>query len=61
MMIAPLRRGFLRRSDPPVIGTCSARTPRPRVADPKPREVTIGMKAYNYAYDPGHITVYEGQ
>ncbi len=39
----------------------SAETPKPFVADPKAKEVTIDMKAYKYAYDPGDITVYEGQ
>jgi heme/copper-type cytochrome/quinol oxidase subunit 2 len=43
------------------IGAFSAETPKPYVADPTAREVTIDMKAYKYAFDPGDITVYEGQ
>ncbi len=39
----------------------SAEAPKPYVADPKAKEVTIDMKAYKYAYDPGDITVYQGQ
>jgi heme/copper-type cytochrome/quinol oxidase subunit 2 len=39
----------------------SADTPKPYVADPMATEVTIDMKAYKYAFDPGDITVYEGQ
>jgi cytochrome c oxidase subunit II len=39
----------------------SADTPKPYVADPKAKEVTIDIKAYKYAYDPGDITVYKGQ
>jgi cytochrome c oxidase subunit 2 len=39
----------------------SAETPKPYIADPKAREVTIDMKAYKYAFDPGDITVYKGQ
>lgn len=39
----------------------SAETPKPYVADPKAKEITIDMKAYKYAFDPGDITVYEGQ
>jgi heme/copper-type cytochrome/quinol oxidase subunit 2 len=39
----------------------SAQTPKPYVADPKAKEVTIDMKAYKYAFDPGDITVYKGQ
>ncbi len=39
----------------------AADMPKPYVADPKAKEVTIDMKAYRYAYDPGDITVYEGQ
>jgi cytochrome c oxidase subunit 2 len=39
----------------------SAGTPKPFVADPKAKEVTIDIKAYKYAYDPGDITVHEGQ
>jgi cytochrome c oxidase subunit 2 len=39
----------------------AADTPKPYVADPNAKEVTIDMKAYRYAYDPGDITVYEGQ
>lgn len=33
----------------------------PFVSDPKATEVTIDMKAYKYAFDPGDITVYKGQ
>lgn len=44
-----------------VIPTYSAQTSKPYIADPKAKEVTIDMKAYKYAYDPGDITVYEGQ
>jgi len=43
------------------IGAFSAETPKPYVSDPAAREVTIDMKAYKYAFDPGDITVYEGQ
>jgi cytochrome c oxidase subunit 2 len=39
----------------------SAESPKPYVADPTAKEVTIAMKAYRYAFDPGDITVYEGQ
>ena len=39
----------------------SAETPKPYVADPKAKEVTINMKAHKYAFDPGDITVYQGQ
>jgi heme/copper-type cytochrome/quinol oxidase subunit 2 len=39
----------------------SADAPKPFVADRAAKEVTIEMKAYKYAYDPGDITVYEGQ
>jgi heme/copper-type cytochrome/quinol oxidase subunit 2 len=39
----------------------AADAPKPYVADPKAKEVTIDMKAYKYAYDPGDITVYKGQ
>ena len=39
----------------------SADAPKPFVADPKAKEVTITMSAYKYAFDPGDITVYEGQ
>jgi heme/copper-type cytochrome/quinol oxidase subunit 2 len=44
-----------------VTGAYSADTPKPYVADPKAKEVTIDMKAYKYAFDPGDITVYQGQ
>jgi cytochrome c oxidase subunit 2 len=43
------------------VGAYSADTPKPYVADPKAKEVTIDMKAYKYAYDPGDITVHKGQ
>ena len=39
----------------------SADAPKPFVADPAAKEVTITMSAYKYAFDPGDITVYEGQ
>lgn len=39
----------------------AAPAPAPYVADPKATEVTIDMKSYKYAFDPGEITVYEGQ
>jgi heme/copper-type cytochrome/quinol oxidase subunit 2 len=39
----------------------SAETPKPYVADPKAKEITIDMKAYKYAFDPGDLTVYKGQ
>jgi heme/copper-type cytochrome/quinol oxidase subunit 2 len=44
-----------------VLPAFSADAPKPFVADPKAKEVTIAMKAYRYAYDPGDITVYLGQ
>jgi heme/copper-type cytochrome/quinol oxidase subunit 2 len=43
------------------VAAYSAQTPKPYVADPKAKEVTIDMKAYKYAFDPGDITVYKGQ
>ncbi len=43
------------------IPALSAETPKPYIADPKAKEVTIDMKAHKYAFDPGDITVYEGQ
>ena len=39
----------------------SAEEPKPYVADPAAKEVTISVKADNYAFDPNDITVYEGQ